>query len=105
MEDKLKELEKRIGYKFQDFSLLKHALMHSSYTNEKHLPKYQCNERLEFLGDAVLELVSSEFLFLENPKEPEGMLTKTSGRMGCEPARALGARDIEGGSSLLLGNG
>ena len=62
MEDKLKELEKRIGYKFQDFSLLKHALMHSSYTNEKHLPKYQCNERLEFLGDAVLELVSSEFL-------------------------------------------
>ena len=70
MEDKLKELEKRIGYKFQDFSLLKHALMHSSYTNEKHLPKYQCNERLEFLGDAVLELVSSEFLFLENPKEP-----------------------------------
>ena len=65
MEDKLKELEKRIGYKFQDFSLLKHALMHSSYTNEKHLPKYQCNERLEFLGDAVLELVSSEFLFLE----------------------------------------
>ena len=45
MEDKLKELEKRIGYKFQDFSLLKHALMHSSYTNEKHLPKYQCNEK------------------------------------------------------------
>ena len=81
MEDKLKELEKRIGYKFQDFSLLKHALMHSSYTNEKHLPKYQCNERLEFLGDAVLELVSSEFLFLENPKEPEGKLTKTRASM------------------------
>lgn len=105
MEDKLKELEKRIGYKFQDFSLLKHALMHSSYTNEKHLPKYQCNERLEFLGDAVLELVSSEFLFLENPKEPEGKLTKTRASMVCEPSLAFCARDIELGSYLLLGKG
>ena len=68
MKDKLKELEKKIGYEFRDFSLLRRAMMHSSYTNEKHLPKFQCNERLEFLGDAVLELVSSEFLFLENPK-------------------------------------
>ena len=105
MEEKLKELEKRIGYQFQDFSLLKHALMHSSYTNEKHLPKYQCNERLEFLGDAVLELVSSEFLFLENPKEPEGKLTKTRASMVCEPSLAFCARDIELGSYLLLGKG
>ena len=105
MEDKLKELEKRIGYEFRDFSLLKHALMHSSYTNEKHLPKYQCNERLEFLGDAVLELVSSEFLFLENPKEPEGKLTKTRASMVCEPSLAFCARDIELGSYLLLGKG
>ncbi len=105
MEDKLKELEKRIGYQFKDFSLLKHALMHSSYTNEKHLPKYQCNERLEFLGDAVLELVSSEFLFLENPKEPEGKLTKTRASMVCEPSLAFCARDIELGSYLLLGKG
>ena len=105
MEDKLKELEKRIGYKFQDFSLLKHALMHSSYTNEKHLPKYQCNERLEFLGDAVLELVSSEFLFLENPKEPEGKLTKTRASMVCEPTLAFCTRDLELGKYLLLGKG
>ncbi len=105
MEDKLKELEKRIGYQFKDFSLLKHALMHSSYTNEKHLPKYQCNERLEFLGDAVLELVSSEFLFLENTKEPEGKLTKTRASMVCEPSLAFCARDIELGSYLLLGKG
>ena len=105
MEEKLKELEKRIGYQFQDFSLLKHALMHSSYTNEKHLPKYQCNERLEFLGDAVLELVSSEFLFLENPKEPEGKLTKMRASMVCEPSLAFCARDIELGSYLLLGKG
>ena len=63
--NRLKELEARIGYTFRDFSLLRQAVMHSSYTNEKHLPKERCNERLEFLGDAVLELVSSEYLFLE----------------------------------------
>ena len=54
MKKNLKELEKKIGYEFQDFSLLEQAMMHSSYTNEKHLEKYHCNERLEFLGDAVL---------------------------------------------------
>lgn len=105
MKEKLKELEKRIGYQFQDFSLLRRAMMHSSYTNEKHLPKFQCNERLEFLGDAVLELVSSEFLFLENPKVSEGELTKTRAGMVCEPSLAFCARDIELGKYLLLGKG
>ena len=46
MKERLKELEQKIGYKFRDFSLLEHAMMHSSYTNERHLPKEQCNERL-----------------------------------------------------------
>ena len=95
MKDKLKELEKKIGYEFRDFSLLRRAMMHSSYTNEKHLPKFQCNERLEFLGDAVLELVSSEFLFLENPKISEGELTKTRASMVCEPSLAFCARDLQ----------
>ena len=63
MKKNLKELEKKIGYKFQNASLLEQAMMHSSYTNERHLEKHCCNERLEFLGDAVLELVSSEFCF------------------------------------------
>ena len=58
---------KKIGYEFQDFSLLEQAMMHSSYTNEKHLEKYHCNERLEFLG-CSLELVSSEFYFLNHRK-------------------------------------
>src|SRR5699024_12097219 len=70
-------------------------LMHSSYVNEKHLPKYECNERLEFLGDAVLELVSSEFLFHENEKMPEGELTKTRAAMVCEQALAFCARSEE----------
>lgn len=105
MKKNLKELEKKIGYEFQDFSLLEQAMMHSSYTNEKHLEKYHCNERLEFLGDAVLELVSSEFLFLESPKVSEGKLTKTRASMVCEPSLAFCAREIELGSYLLLGKG
>ena len=105
MKDRLKELEQKIGYKFSDFSLLERAMMHSSYTNERHLPKYRCNERLEFLGDAVLELVSSEFLFKGSPKMPEGELTKTRASMVCEPSLALCARDIDLGSYLLLGKG
>lgn len=105
MKDRLKELEQKIGYKFCDFSLLERAMMHSSYTNERSLPKYQCNERLEFLGDAVLELVSSEFLFKGSPKMPEGELTKTRASMVCEPSLALCARDIDLGSYLLLGKG
>ena len=71
MKDRLKELEKQIGYQFRDYSLLRRAMMHSSYTNEKHLPKFQCNERLEFLGDAVLELVSSEY-FWKTRRYPKG---------------------------------
>ena len=105
MDKRLKELEKKTGYTFQDFSLLKQAMMHSSYTNEKHLPKYRCNERLEFLGDAVLELVSSEYLFKGSPHTPEGELTKTRASMVCEPSLALCARDIGLGDYLLLGKG
>lgn len=105
MTDSLKELEQKIGYKFKNYSLLKCAVMHSSYTNEKNLPKYRCNERLEFLGDAVLELVSSEFLFRESPHMPEGELTKTRASMVCEPSLAICARDIGLGDYLLLGKG
>ena len=105
MEEKLKELERKIGYRFRNFSLLRRAMMHSSYTNEKHLPKYECNERLEFLGDAVLELVSSEFLFKASPKVSEGELTKTRASMVCEPSLAMCAADIGLGEYLLLGKG
>ena len=53
MRKNIEELEQKIGYKFQDKNLLKKAMLHSSYANEKQLPKSECNERLEFLGDAV----------------------------------------------------
>ena len=102
---KIRELEEKIGYCFQDQELLKHALRHSSYVNEKHMKKHECNERLEFLGDAVLEVVSSEFLFFEHQTMPEGELTKKRASMVCEPALAFCARDIDLGAYLLLGKG
>ncbi len=101
----LNKLQQKINYTFQDMSLLKKAMTHSSYANEMHLPKYECNERLEFLGDAVLELVSSEFLFYSNSKMPEGELTKMRASMVCEPSLAFCARDIELGEYMLLGKG
>ncbi|MBQ8803600.1 MAG: ribonuclease III [Tyzzerella sp.] len=105
MKRRLEELQKQIDYKFRDLELLESALMHSSYTNENRLPKYKCNERLEFLGDAVLELVSSEFLFFGNRKSPEGELTKMRASMVCEPSLAFCAREIHLGDYLLLGKG
>lgn len=103
--ERLKELEKRIGYQFKDRSLLTLAMSHSSYANEKHLSKLGCNERLEFLGDAVLEIVSSDFLFHKFPEMPEGDLTKTRASMVCEPTLAYCAEDIDLGGYLLLGKG
>ncbi len=105
MSRNLKLLEERIGYQFSSPELLKQAMIHSSYANEKHLPKYECNERLEFLGDAVLETVSSEFLFYEHEQLPEGELTKIRASMVCEPSLAFCARQIQLGDYLLLGKG
>lgn len=101
----LSVLEERIGYRFQDISLLKQALTHSSFTNEQKINKQKNYERLEFLGDAVLELVSSEFLFRQNPQMPEGELTKMRASMVCEPSLAFCARDLELGQFMLFGRG
>lgn len=104
-QDKILEFEERIGYQFADPDLLVTALTHSSYSNEKKLRKYECNERLEFLGDAVLELVSSEYIFRENPKKPEGDLTRIRASYVCEPTLALCAKEIHLGDYILLGKG
>ncbi len=101
----LQNLEERIGYRFHDIALLKQALTHSSFTNEQKINRAGDYERLEFLGDAVLELVSSEFLFKEHPKMPEGELTKLRASMVCEPSLAFCARDLELGKFMLLGRG
>lgn len=105
MNEALEELQGKIGYCFKNTDLLKQALTHSSFANEQKINKLKDYERLEFLGDAVLELVSSEFLFKENPQMPEGQLTKLRASMVCEPALAYCAKDIDLGSYLLLGKG
>lgn len=101
----LEMLEERIGYRFRDKALIKQALTHSSFTNEQKIYRAKNYERLEFLGDAVLELVASEFLFKEQPKLPEGELTKQRASMVCEPSLAFCARDLELGEFILLGKG
>ena len=105
MNQELKVLEGKIGYRFKDFELLRQAMIHSSYANEKHLSKHECNERLEFLGDAVLELITSEFLFKNYPKMPEGEATRTRASIVCEQTLALCARELGLGAFLLLGKG
>lgn len=101
----LKGLEERIGYRFKDSSLLQQALTHSSFTNEQRINKTGHYERLEFLGDVVLELVSSDFLFAHHPNMPEGELTKLRASMVCEPSLAFCAKDLELGQFMRLGKG
>ena len=105
MEKKLKALEARIGYEFKNRNLLILALTHSSYANEKKLGKLGSNERLEFLGDAVLELISSDYLYARFTQIPEGELTKKRASLVCEPSLAYCAREFGLPQFLLLGKG
>ena len=101
----LKKFQEGIGYTFKNEHLLKQALTHSSYANEKHLKKLSDNERLEFLGDAVLEVISSEFLFQNYPNLTEGQLTKLRASIVCEPTLATCTEEIHLGDYLFLGKG
>lgn len=105
LEERLKELEEKIQYRFQNRMLLRQALTHSSYANEQRINKFKDYERLEFLGDAVLELVSSDFLFREEKDMTEGQLTRRRSSIVCEPALAFCARDIALEEYILLGKG
>ena len=98
-------LEERIGYSFRNKELILQALTHSSYANERKINKTGDYERIEFLGDAVLELLSSDFLYRTHPDMPEGVLTKTRASMVCEPSLAFCARDLELGEFIRLGKG
>lgn len=99
------EFETLIGYEFKNPHLLQQALTHSSYANEKHMKKHSDNERLEFLGDAVLEVISSEFLFTNYPDLPEGNLTKLRASLVCEPTLAACTPQIQLGEFIRLGKG
>jgi ribonuclease-3 len=104
-DEKLQTLEARINYHFSEPSIIFHALTHSSYANEMRLSKENNNERLEYLGDAVLELVTSEYVYKEYPDLSEGDLTKLRASIVCEQTLSACARDINIGEFLLLGKG
>lgn len=101
----LEQLEERIHYIFQDKALLRQAMTHSSFTNEQKIRKTEDYERLEFLGDAVLEMVSSEYLFHTNRAVKEGELTKMRASLVCESSLAFCARDLELGRFMRFGRG
>jgi len=101
----IEEFQDIIGYQFVDLRLLERALTHSSYANEHRLSKFENNERLEFLGDAVLEIITSEFLFRKYYEMLEGELTKFRASIVCEPTLANFSREINLGDYLLLGKG
>ena len=105
MNNNLNELQELLGYEYKNKELLNQALTHSSYANEHQLGKNGSNERLEFLGDAVLELVSSEFFYGVYPDKPEGELTKIRAGFVCEAALADCAKNIKLSKFLKLGKG
>lgn len=101
----LTELEEKIEYHFKRIALLEEATTHSSYSNERKINKTGNYERLEFLGDAVLELTTSDFLFHKKPQMPEGKMTKTRASLVCEQSLAYCARDLGLGAYIRFGKG
>ena len=97
-------LARRLGVEFRDLSLLQQALTHTSFANESKEDIVH-NERLEFLGDAVLELASSTYLYTHFPEMPEGQLTKTRASIVCSATLARLAAGLQLGDYLLLGHG
>lgn len=97
-------LEERLGYKFNNINLLKNALTHSSYANEVR-GGFSSNERLEFLGDSVLSIVVSDYIYKHYPNMPEGELTKLRASLVCEKSLCAFSRELELGNYLMLGKG
>ena len=99
------ELCARLEIHFNSLALLRQAFTHASYRNEHKRPSLEDNERLEFLGDAVLELVVSEFLYKTKPNQPEGELTRMRAAIVCEPTLVRFARDLQFDQFIRLGRG
>ncbi|MGE7595084.1 ribonuclease III [Peribacillus frigoritolerans] len=104
-ENKFKQLQENLGFHFKDENLLKQAFTHSSYVNEHRRKPYEDNERLEFLGDAVLELTISKYLYQKYPMMSEGELTKLRAAIVCEPSLVAFANSLSYGEYVLLGKG
>lgn len=101
----IKDLETALGYQFHNITLLQNALTHSSYANERWRDPLASNERLEFLGDSILGMVTAEHLYRIFPNRPEGELTKIRADMVCENSLARVANRLSLGQHLLLGHG
>ena len=101
----MQEFENKIKYTFSNKEILLLAFMHSSFANEQKKGKHENNERLEFLGDAVLDMVVSEYMYRMYPQMPEGELTKLRASVVCEGSLAKLARQLELGKYLFLGRG
>lgn len=99
------ELQDRIGYRFNSLTLLEKALTHKSFANEQLRDPSACNERQEFLGDAVLDLVMAELLYLHYPNLPEGELSRIRAEMVSATALAVVGRRLDLGACLRLGRG
>lgn len=99
----LEQFQEKIGYKFDDVGLLYEALSHSSFANEKK--GRHSNERLEFLGDSVLSIVVSNYIFHHEQKMPEGQLSKLRASLVCEKALFEFAQQIDLGQHIMLGKG
>ena len=101
----MKALEEKLGYTFQDPSLLEHALTHSSYANEHKNEGLTSNERLEFLGDSILGMVVADHLYRTHPDMPEGELTRTRAALVCEESLHDVAKNLKLGGYPRLGKG
>jgi ribonuclease III len=103
--DSFEELQQHLQVRFRTIRLLRQAFTHTSYVNEHRQTALEHNERLEFLGDAVLQLTVSEFLYRTFPERPEGQLTRMRASIVCEPSLARFAEMLELGTHVLLGRG
>ena len=101
----MEELERKIGYQFKNKALMKEAITHSSYAKERKSQHIKYNERLEFLGDAVLSIVVSDYIFKHCPELPEGELTKLRASLVCEKSLFEFAKIIDLGKYLILSKG
>ncbi|MCR4585960.1 MAG: ribonuclease III [Lachnospiraceae bacterium] len=101
----MKKIERDISYVFSDKELPLRALTHSSYANERKINITECNERLEFLGDAVLELITSTLIYKKYPDMPEGRMSRLRAALVCESALARAASGIGLKDEILLGKG
>ena len=104
-EQQLKDLQKKLGYRFKNLALLKTALTHSSYANENRKSGATSNERLEFLGDSILGMTVATLIFNGKANMPEGQMTRLRSELVCEKSLASLAKTLELGECILLGLG